>query len=129
MLEALAEGGADVEARDVNDLTALHLCVREACADLQCLLRPPICAEPSSPSGEFSRTPLHWLCCGEPGDKESSQRVATILLDYGARPNANDRRGDTPLMLLLRGDRASPGGELLAFLAFRISHRAAADDV
>jgi len=112
VLEALAEGGADVEARDVDDKTVLHDTVESAGASrdgvLVALLEPPMFMSAVSTFGPLARSPLHQVAAR--ADDASMLAVARILLDHGARPNAADKAGDSPLMLLLRGEPHMPGG-------------------
>ena len=89
VLEALAEGGANVELRDVNEMTVLQdtvLHCEEKHPDfLLSLLRPPICMDPTSVCGSLNRTCLHLLCDVERADKTESALFMKPLLDYGAR--------------------------------------------
>ena len=113
VMEALVDvGRCDVEVRDTDDRTALHLCIDETGAGarvetLGALLRAPLNLDPSAVRGDLVRTPLHILCVDKVEDPEAV-RMATILLESGARVNACDKRGDTPLFLLLRGEANSP---------------------
>jgi ankyrin repeat protein len=82
LVRLLLEAGADPNFVNVEGDTALHLALR----------RPEGVGDPDDtaggPAGEGLPRP----------SPQSRARVAGLLLDHGADPNARDRRGFTPLM-------------------------------
>lgn len=132
-LESLVEAGCDSESlRDTEDRNALHYVLVEEMdspqqiAVLQLLLHSPCSMDPNSASGELQRQPLHLLAL----QKEfASKRQFQLLLEHGARVNAGDGKGDTPLMLVLRGEAHYPfmTPDRKAIAAMLVTHGARLD--
>ncbi len=91
VVEALAEGGADVGAVTVHDLNALHVA---ACFSDSAAMVAALAAAGVDPNARdmHEATPLHAAASsGESGE------VIRALLKAGADINARDNRGRTPL--------------------------------
>ena len=96
----LIAGGADVGARGVGDVTALHLAAESGSEDcVQLLLEAG-----GGGKGVLARykgwTPLHYAARG------GHTACAEALLDYGANEREADADGVTPLQLAERGAHA-----------------------
>lgn len=90
LMKAFLDIGADPNAQDRDGNTALHLATRL------------ITSQPNSDldlSGDLRR--MHYTQITEP---ESRTRSVELLLRYGAKPDVQNKRGMTPLMLASMGD-------------------------
>jgi ankyrin repeat protein len=94
IMELLIEDGADVNARGYYGMTPLFPPVRAGREDCVKLLLEHG-ADPNRKEMYEGRTPLHTVALTH--DRE----IAALLLRHGAEVNATDRRGNTPLKLLL----------------------------
>ncbi len=92
--ELLIERGADVDAQGYYGVTPLFSAVRAGREDCVKLLLEHG-ADPNRREMYQRRTPLHTVALTH--DPE----IAALLLGHGAEVNATDRRGNTPLKVLL----------------------------
>lgn len=108
VVEALAEGGADVDAMTVHDFNALHVA---ACFSDSAAMVAALAAVGVDANGRdmHDATPLHAAAsAGESGE------VVKALLKAGADINARDNRGRTPLHRALA--RYLPSSEVVVAL-------------
>ena len=90
----LLDCGADVNARNDEDWTPLHLAAENGRVDfVQMLLEHGAAINAPADGGE---TPLHWA------SKKGQVDVVRLLLEHGADPNIPDRDGETPSDLASR---------------------------
>ncbi len=94
VVELLLEKGVDIEARDVQKRTALHIAVKNGDFEItELLLEKGADIEATE---LFGRTPLHFAA--EEGQKELTE----LLLEKGADTEARNSRGNTPLHIASR---------------------------
>ena len=94
--QRLLDCGADVNARDDEDWTPLHLAAENGRLDfVQMLLEHSAAINAPADGGE---TPLHWA------SKKGQVDVVRLLLEHGADPNIPDRDGETPSDLASRAE-------------------------
>ncbi|MYD98845.1 MAG: hypothetical protein F4X98_15860 [Gammaproteobacteria bacterium] len=108
VVQALAEGGADVDAMTVHDFNALHVaaCFSDSAAVIAALAAVGVDANGRD---MHDATPLHAIAsAGESGE------VVKALLKAGADINARDNRGRTPLHRALA--RYLPSSEVVVAL-------------
>lgn len=86
--QALLEGGADVDARDAERRTPLHVAIGLSVSYVQALLKKGANVNAIDLQG---RMPLHGLVAS------ASPDVVRLLLDSGAKLDARDKDGKTPL--------------------------------
>ena len=96
LCEGLLERGSDVNARDKNQATPLHLASHTSWIELvQALLDNGAEADARNADGQ---TPLHQLSNNIHLDEyDSSYEMARILLEHGVDVNARDKDQKTPL--------------------------------
>ncbi len=88
-VRVLLEGGADVNGKNPDGLTALHLATIFGCVDAA---RELLKAGADPDLGDLEgKTPLHFVWYDE------HHAVLPLLFEYGADPNVPDNMGNTPL--------------------------------
>jgi ankyrin repeat protein len=107
-VQAAISKGADVNARDKDDMTPL-MCAAETNKNpevITILLKAG--ADIKAQDLHYSQTPLMWAAWDNPNPE-----VITTLLKAGADIEARDKDGSTPLMIAAR---ISPNPEVIAML-------------
>lgn len=113
----LISGGADVNAKDRQCLTALHLAARQDhrirddidAKDYVAVARLLIASGADvNARDNYGRTPLHWAA------KRAGCDVLELLVAAGAHINAKTRTGDTPLHYAVAAGYQNPAEVLVA---------------
>lgn len=91
-LELLISKGADVNLKDPNGLTPLHIAAKEGHVDIAAFLIKNR-AEVNARAGEYGLTPLHWAAW------KGHKRVVEMLIDAGAQVNVHTAAGHTPFRI------------------------------
>ena len=114
ILAALLEAGTDIETRDDDGNSLLHLAAeRDKPATVAALLEAGANLGARDPSG---RTPLHAAAASTAvGSRLASGAAIAVLLEAGADPNARDDAGYTALQL-------APGGSTGLITALMEAH-------
>lgn len=111
MTALVVDAGADLEAKDNQQRTALHLAAAQSRYDLRFIHGQPT-------------TPALKAC---PNDTHSKHPTVELLLRAGARPNVFDEKGFTPLHYTTF-PRAPGNLSMACLLQYRANPRLRADD-
>ncbi|PLN84456.1 kinase-like domain-containing protein [Aspergillus taichungensis] len=99
-LQLLLDNGADIDARNLEGDTALHLAIRRMqTVDASKLLLQK--GASTEARGRHKRTPIHYAIYLE------REEIADLLLEGGANPNCEDEDGVTPLHTAVKSNRIS----------------------
>ena len=111
LAQVLLKNGADVNRRDKDDETPLHLALRwDRFMLARILLENGADANAENNQG---MTPLHILSESDINDEGIILNLVLLLLKNGAEVNRRDRDNETPLQLAIRWDRLMLAGTLL----------------
>lgn len=102
IVRLLIESGVNLNAKDVNGYTPLHIAVERNFSEIAKLLIKSGADLNSKGVGLLEETPLHLAI------KEGNNEMVKLLLESGADVNARDSDGETPLHTVVWSNKISP---------------------